>query len=258
MIKRNLPKELGLSRQKDSYGPPEIDIDKIKYAVGKRIDSSETERKLNHMKSKKRMFLISAAAMLLLGITAFAASGIVTTWYAHSSSTPDYTSLPKEEQVVKDIGYKPVLIDTFENGYKFYEGSIVENALADETGKTTEKFKSVMFRYKKDGDEVLFSQEKFNSQVEEKDDIIKTVGDVDIRYNSYMNKIVPSNYKMTEEDKMAEANGELVFSWGSDEVTVSEVQGVSWSKDGQHFSLTQIDGKLSAEELVEMAEETLK
>ena len=252
---KNLLKELNLSVEKDIYGPPQINVKAVKDLVGKSIDSSHKERKLFYM--KKKMLLVSAAALLLLSITVFAASGIVKMWYSSSSSVPDYTSLPKAEKVTKDIGYTPVLIEAFKNGYEFHNGSIVENRLADENGKSIEKFKSVMFRYEKNGDEVLFSQEKFNSQAGQTDDVFKTVGDVDVYYSSYNNKIVPSDYKMTEEDKKAEENGELVFSWGADSVRIIEVQAVSWSENGLHFELMQIDGKLSAEELAEMAKEVI-
>ena len=58
---------------------------------------------------------------------------------------------------------------------------------------------------------------------------------------------------MTDEDKKAEENGELVFSWGSDEVKISEVSSVQWVKDGIQYMLMQIDGKLSENELRDMA-----
>ena len=36
---------------------------------------------------------------------------------------------------------------------------------------------------------------------------------------------------------------------------VSQVQSVNWNKDGIQYDLLQIDGKLSAEELADMARE---
>ena len=50
----------------------------------------------------------------------------------------------------------------------------------------------------------------------------------------------------------------MVFSYGMDEVTISEVQSVSWKKDGLHYQLMQIDGKLSVAELTEIAKEIIK
>lgn len=209
------------------------------------------------MKSKKKISLIAVAATLALGITVFAAGGIVSTWFSSSSSTPDYKSLPTAEQVTKDIGYEPVLIDTFENGYAFKNGSIVKNNLADENGNSIEKFKSVSFDYEKDGDIVVFAQDKFNSEMKLQGEVIKTVKDTDIYYYSYTNKSVPAEYKLTDDDKKAKESGELVFSYGAEKVEIKNVQSVTWIKDGTQYQLLQIDGKLSADELSDMAEEVI-
>ena len=62
---------------------------------------------------------------------------------------------------------------------------------------------------------------------------------------------------MTDEDKKAEADGELVFSSGSSDVQISEVQSVTWVKDNIQYQLMQMDGALSRDELTEMAEEVI-
>ena len=257
--KRNLSKELNMKNCFDNTpGTLDVRIDRIKDMVDSKIDSASMERKSNPMKSKKKISLIAIAATLALGVTVFAASGIVTTWFSSSSSNPEYKSLPSAEQVKSDIGYEPVLIDTFENGYTFKDGSVINNNLADESGNSVEKFKSVSFEYEKDGDRVIFSQDKFNSEMDAEGKVISTVSGTDIYYFSYTNKIVPPDYKMTDDDKKAEENGELVFSYGSSKVEISEVQSVTWRNNGIQYQLLQIDGKLSAKELVDMAAEVIR
>ena len=217
--------------------------------------------KLNAIKSntrsKKKISVIAAVAVLALGTTVFAASGIISNWYSSSSSDPEYKSLPTAQQVKKDIGYDAVLISEFENGYAFKDGSIVNNDLADEDGNSVEKFKSVSFDYEKNGDTVIFSQDKFNSKIDMDGNVIKTVDGTDIYYYSYTNKIVPADYKMTDEDKKAEADGELIFSSGSSDIQISEVQSVTWVKDNIQYQLMQMDGALSRDELTDMAEEVI-
>ena len=254
--KNDLFKELKLDqKEQDVCSPLDIGIQRIKRNVHAKLDSAYTERKSVTMKSKKRVSLIAIAAALVLGITAFAANGIVANWFSSSSSIPDYKSLPTAQQVIKDIGYVPVLIDTFENGYTFKNGCVVNNNLTDEGGNSVEKFKSVSFDYEKDSDTVIFAQDKFNSETELPGDIVKTVKDTDIYYYAYTNKVVPADYKLTDADKKAEENGELVFSYGSDEIKIQKVQFVIWHKDGIQYQLLQMDGKLSANELADMAEE---
>lgn len=256
--KNNLFEELNIKEtKKNSFTALDIDVQNIKQNVNARIASALNERKWDFMKSKKRFAFIAVEAILVLGVTVFSASGIVKMWSGSSSSIPDYKKLPTAQEVKKDIGYDVVLIDSFENGYKFENGSIVKNKMTDESGSTLEKFKSVDFRYEKDGDKVYFSQDKYNSETEKEGEIIANENGADIYYYSYTNKLVPPGYELADEDKKAEEKGELVFSYGSSEVEINEVQSVSWEKDGVHYLLMQIDGKLSPVELCEMAKEVL-
>lgn len=274
--KRNLFEELNIEKkEQDLSGPLDVDVQTIRRNVSEKLDAESSEypacpiqnerksvtMKLNAIKSntrsKKKISVIAAVAVLALGTTVFAASGIISKWYSSSSSDPEYKSLPTAQQVKKDIGYDAVLIGEFENGYAFKDGSIVNNDLADEDGNSVEKFKSVSFDYEKNGDTVIFSQDKFNSKIDMDGNVIKTVDGTDIYYYSYTNKIVPADYKMTDEDKKAEADGELVFSSGSSDVQISEVQSVTWVKDNIQYQLMQMDGALSQDELVEMAEEVI-
>ena len=274
--KRNLFEELNIEKkEQDLSGPLDVDVQTIRRNVSEKLDAESSEypacpiqnerksvtMKLNAIKSntrsKKKISVIAAVAVLALGTTVFAASGIISKWYSSSSSDPEYKSLPTAQQVKKDIGYDAVLIGEFENGYAFKDGSIVNNDLADEDGNSVEKFKSVSFDYEKNGDTVIFSQDKFNSKIDMDGNVIKTVDGADIYYYSYTNKIVPADYKMTDEDKKAEADGELVFSSGSSDVQISEVQSVTWVKDNIQYQLMQMDGALSRDELAEMAEEVI-
>ena len=274
--KKDLFEELDIDKkEQETSGPLDIDIQAIRRNVSEKLDAGlpsypayhvQNERKSVTMKSnmiksntrsRKKISVIAAVAVLALGTTVFAAGGIVSNWYSSSSSDPEYRSLPTAQQVRKDIGYDAVLISEFENGYAFKDGSIVNNDLADEDGNSVEKFKSVSFDYEKDGDKVIFSQDKFNSKMDIDGSVVKNVNGTDVYYYSYTNKFVPADYKMTDEDKKAEADGELVFSYGSDKVKIVQIQAVTWVKDGMQYQLMQMDGSLSQDDLVEMAEEVI-
>lgn len=246
-----------LNIERCEYTPFDVDIQNIKKAVNLKIHSAYKERNVNFMKSKKKILITALAAAFALCVSVFAANGIVKTWVGSSSAIPDYKSVPTVSEVKEDIGYEPIIIDTFENGYTFKDGNVVNNKLADENGKTVEKFKSVSFRYKKNSDTVYFSQDKFNSETKKNGDVISKVNGTEIYYYSYTNKLVPPDYKLTDEDKKAEKNGELIFSYGSSKIEINEVQSVTWEKDGIEYCLMQIDGQLSADELADMAEEII-
>ncbi len=215
------------------------------------------EEKEKKYMSKKKVGVLLVAATLVLGVVVYAASGIVTSWFSSSSALPEYTKLPTEQECIDDIGYAPVLIEKFENGYVFDDASIVNNSLKDEAGKAVEKFKSIDLRYDKNGDEILMSANKYVSELEISGDVVENIDGTDIYYNKYKNKLVPGNYEMTDEDKKAEESGELVFSYGANEVTISEIQNLYFENDGIKYTLTQIDGKASVDELISMASEII-
>ena len=258
-MKRNLEKELGAKTVRSSAkgGALDVNVEAIKEKVYNNIGFAYNERKLN-MKSKRKALIIAIAAVFVLGITVIAVNSGIASWNSSSSANPEYKTLPTAEQCIKDIGYEPVIIGGFENGYSFKEGNIIKNDLKDDGGNLIEKFKSVQFDYSKGGDEVIFSQDKFNSEMGAYGSVVSTVGGTDIYYHSYVNKVVPPEYKMTDEDKKAEESGELVFTWGSDKVEIKTVQNVHWDNGENHFQLMQINGKLSADELAEMAKEIIK
>lgn len=220
-------------------------------------NENENKKEKYNMKFKRKIAVILAAAAMILGVTAFASSGVISSWRSGSSAIPDYKALPTAEDCIKDVGYSPVLIQSFENGYEYESGSIVKNDLQDESGNSVEKFKSLNFRYKKDNDRVSLSAQKYLSETESHGDVIANINGTDIYYTGYTNKLVPGNYELTEEDKIAEESGELVFSYGMDEVSIVQVQGLSWSIDDVQYNFTQIDGELSKEDLVEMAKEII-
>ena len=90
-------------------------------------------------------------------------------------------------------------------------------------------------------------------------DIIATVNGTNLYYVHYINKLVSGDYELTEQDKKDQASGKVVFSYddSASQIDVSQVQSVNWNKDGIQYDLLQIDGKLSAGELADMAREVI-
>ena len=90
-------------------------------------------------------------------------------------------------------------------------------------------------------------------------DIIATVNGTNLYYVHYINKLVSDDYELTEQDKKDQISGKVVFSYDDSaaQIEVSQVQSVNWNKDGIQYDLLQIDGKLSAGELADMAREVI-
>lgn len=256
MKKRNLYTDLNLESKESNtlY----VNTMVIQEQVIKNISSASCERKVSYMKSKKKFIILAAAAVMLLSVTVYAASGMIATWYSSSSPADELKSIPSAKECTEELGYAPVLLDSFSNGYDFDSASFKKNALADENNKIVEKFKSISCRYTKDDETVLLSADKFNSTVEEAGKIYANIDGINVYAHSFNNKIVPPDYKMTEDDKAAEAAGEVYFNEdGIDHFEDHFINSVSWEKDGIRYDLMQSNGTLTIDDLVLMAQELI-
>lgn len=214
----------------------------------------EQERRSNTVRSKRIIAIIAVAAALACVGTAFAATGL-RSWQSYPETK--YETVPSVEVVTEDIGYEPVVIEEFENGFVYATGYAVDNDITDESGAVEDSFKSASFTYERDGEEVWFSQEKYDWNTEPRGELVATVDGIDIYSTGYTNKIVPADYQMTDEDKADEESGKLVFSWGSDEVMVMEVKSVQWRIEGINYMLMQMGGTVTVDELCTMAKEII-
>lgn len=218
------------------------------------LSPGHEERTSTVMKSKRIVSIIAIAAVFACLATAFAANGLGG-WFSGTEKV--YDVLPSEAQYIEDVGYAPILIECFENGYAYKTGHVMNNEVYTDAGDMTDTFKSAMFSYEKDGDEVIFSQDKLQSDKVPQGSVVADVDGCKIYYHSYTNMVVPEDYELSEEEKAAEESGEVIFSYGSDEVTEFIVQSVQWSEDGVQFMLMQMNGELTADELVAMAKEAI-
>lgn len=65
---------------------------------------------------------------------------------------------------------------------------------------------------------------------------------------------MPENYELTEADRKAQEEGTLAISIGAPEVSVEQVQGLSWYEEGLAYMLMGNDHNFSVEQMMEMAE----
>lgn len=211
----------------------------------------KTENRRKSFAGKGRLIpILAIIAAFLVGTTAFAAGGFTAGWF---SSAAEVYEPADSGEFVREEGYEPLYIQSFDNGYNYSRGYVVDNEISDaELGKV-EQFKSLSLEYEKDGDIVYFSQERSETPVITFGSVIENYDGTELYGYSYTNKVVPEDYVPTEAELEAEAKGELIISYGSDSVHLMEVRSVSWTVDGINYMLMQMGGKLSMYELCDMA-----
>ncbi len=233
---------------------------KARVRILEKIKKTDYGKEHCFMKSKKRLAIAAVAATFILGATAFALNNM-TFVRSTSKSTPDYTSLPSDKQLEKDIGYSGDMIETFSNGYSFDNGRIKHNVLQS-GDDDVEKFESLTLCYSKGDNRVDLYMDKRASGTEQTETGAKLIaenGGIAIYEHSFTHKIVPEDYVKSEDEIAAEKRGELMFAYdGEDHIVETSIKSVLWTKDDIQYSFMQFDGELSAAELADMANELIE
>lgn len=225
-------------------------------------DDKMGNKKIYKKGSFKKRFMIALVATMIVGTTVFAAGKISSitsiTSTSPGSKIPTYTTIPTVEQVKKDLKFNPKLVNKFDNGYTFGNGSIVNNEGRDDKGNSVRKTKSLDFTYTKGNDKLsLYMENGRLGERSKKETVIANYNGIDLYYHSYANKSVPADYKMTGQDKKDKLSGKYVFSYGSDKEEISEVKYLNWIQDGIYYSFLAIDSDISQDELVKMTEQII-
>lgn len=236
--------------------------DSFKNKVRSTLDSLPEKKGYGEMEDKiickkvsfKKKIVVALAATFVLGTTAFAA-GKLTSITSHSSNLGGYKSMPTIEHVTKKFGFTPVLVDEFENGYKFIGGHSADMEGLDDSGNVLGKSKALYIEYASGEDNVYLTIEDLTLVArDEKEVTVDNYKGIDLSYLAYANKIVPGDYEMTEQDKADEKSGKYVFSYGSRDIEVSNFQHLSFIMDDIYYSFMTIDSDMSQDQLVKMAQ----
>lgn len=205
-----------------------------------------------------RVLVIAAAAILMLGITVIAASIILGAREGHISTEPTYYNVPTVSELNKDIGISVKVLEKYTNGYVFKAGHISELTDYDTENSVIGKYKGLYCSYENNGDTISLDIDRgIFPELGSNEKVIDVYKNSEIRYVSYINKLVPGDYKPTEQDIIAEKSGKYALSYGVDELKIIKVQVISWSYNGINYSICALDNDISSDELAKMAKETI-
>ena len=147
--------------------------------------------------------------------------------------------------------------------YTFSYGSDVDTTAQNDMGET-EKVSEVDATYTKDGAELNLSAHKSYTvftEDEMENPVPATTAEVNgvtLTYRDAHYRFVPADYEESDEEKQQEKNGELVISYGSDEVEDQMFQSVLWEQDGVTYLISGYDTGLDAQTMFDMAAELVK
>jgi hypothetical protein len=235
-----------------------IEINKNNIEIAKRnifhnIEEAESMKKIGF----KKTALIVAALCVLGSITAVAASSFTMT-VAHSFLNEEVKSFEQVAEIAEKADMNLKYPEKFSNGYEFKSAiPVYGNYEDEETNTSSPQWTDISITYEnKDGKDVMMSVSSVLPPMEENNSSENYNG-IEIGYYSYNALFVPPTYELTEEEKALEASGDIVVSYGTDEVKKEFIEYVSWSDDGLTYSLMTQNGSLGNDGLTEMAKEII-
>ncbi len=227
-----------------------------------RIDAEILERQkeadMKHLSVKKLIIGVAAGCLLVSG--GVFAAGHAVSLSSHSYLGDGYKSFSELDKAEAELGYQVDAVEAFENGYRFKSMSVTDVQGEDDNGNAVYTFKSMDIQYGRGGDPSIgiYIEKPMETQSRTKDSqAVRQVGDITVCYDTQIFKFVPPDYELTEEDKAKQENGELAISYGSAKVQEQTSHDVIWEKDGIQYHILGFDVNLSAEEMLDMAEEII-
>lgn len=185
----------------------------------------------------KKILALALAALLLAGLAGC------------GGKPKSITDFNKLAEFSAELDFAPKYLQSFDNGFQFVTAELVDY---DDTEVLVLGYKNPQ-----SGDEVsCYMQSKPNApEVLPPDAQEKQADDLLLMFYSQTYKFVPVDYELTAEDEAAVQEGSMLVSVGSSEVEEQLSSNVIWQEAGVYYLLTGMDLQLSAEELLEMAQE---
>ncbi|MDT3845030.1 MAG: hypothetical protein LIV11_10740 [Bacillota bacterium] len=207
--------------------------------------------------------IVAAACVMLIGVTAFAGSGIISSIESHNrlgSNIAVYKDMTKlENSIHMDV----LTVEKFNNGFSFRNAEILDEANYSADGADLADVSGVDITYSKDGmADIYLEAEPVLTIRNDKDTSMETrmVGDVAVKYSLDEYLFLPPDQegKVSQEllDRM-EKDDHFFISYGSEQEKTQMITNLSFDVAGVHYSLVTFDTTLTVDELFDMAEELI-
>lgn len=235
--------------------------DRMWLEIGKIKLNRQQKERIYMKKFSVKLVATVCAVFALSCVTVLAASGALSGWVGHNIAGSRVTSYEQmTEKLLPELEFTPQTVEKFDNGFAFKTADLGEFQAMDDDGNAFGKlYKNLMLEYQNaDGEQVVLYVSN-EPTVDSAPGVVETreVGDELLEYREMPYLFVPPSYEVSEEDRAAEARGEMYISVGSSEVERMVNCGVQWTMNGVRYNLFGWDLTLGAEGMLDMAEELL-
>lgn len=209
-------------------------------------------------KNMKKAAVAAVMACALSGTVCMAAVKMSGYSIVSSSALTETKKFEDISKLEKKADVDTNALEAFANGFTFGSADIIDGQDIDEKGNVEDSFKEVNICYEKEDKEIDYFVEKGDKIYSEEESArVQSVEADGVTYyfgqDQYL--FLPEGDEPTEEEKAAEAEGKLFISYGASQREEKLMTYLSWNADGQSYSLSGSDLGMSAEELIEMAQQ---
>ena len=222
-----------------------------------------TAKEAFKMRISKKIVIPLILIICLFATTAVATGGNITSWVSSCSASPTYANI--EDIEADDLGFEPLVLETFKNGYTFKDAYIHTYNGLDENDKIVCSINQLAVNYQNNTDEELQFTAEIIPDYAQSDDTVyeseQTYNEITLKYNYTDYKLVNDDYVLTEEDEAKIAGGNFEVSSTNDleQIEYYNTKSISWEIDGVTYCLWgfNYDSSANESELYVMAKEII-
>lgn len=245
----------GILAEVSSVPFSETEENRILDAVHQEIGERSKIMKL----SKKKMGIVLAAAMILVGTVTAAAAGKISYLKSGVSLNDVVTEAGQLlGQAEKKLGQKPKMAEALGDGLQFSDGHVTDVDAIDDEGNRVDSYPEVFVHYQGDQDVTLSVSRPLENlpRAEEEYTLEETYQDILLQGKVDQYLFLPPSQEPSEEDKKLEEEGRLMISYGSETEQRKAFKSIAWNEDGLHYLLFSFD-EIGLEELAGYAKEII-
>ncbi len=204
-----------------------------------------------------RKIVVAAAAICVFGSMTAIAAGRIASVSSHSTHEEEITQYSQLAAMEEQVGVKTGAPQAFSNGFAFANAMPVYSQAEDEEGNAVMSGQGISLTYKKDGmaDMNVFTEQAGMYEGNPADGAQQTFeyNGITLGYNEVHYRFVPGDYELPEGEKKLVEQGDIVISYGSDQVEDRISKSIVWEQGDKVYNLMSFDSSMEAQEFYEMA-----
>lgn len=232
----------------------------------KRRVKQKMEEEMMTKKNIRRSLVAGICGCLAFAGIALAAASAVRTWTTSNSRNDEVYTYEQVAEVEEKLGFDFRVPVSIAEGYADPEVTIRDNTVSGEDGKALYTYKDAFVSYAKDGAGWIslsaskredLDQESSQDEAIQVYDETREIDGIAVGVMTQNYKFVPENHELTEEEQAAIDEGNLIVSYGTEEVEEMTMASAYFDIEDVAYVIVDSNGS-DMENMFAMAEKVIR